>query len=83
MKIQIGSNGYFTGNYAILGGVENGVEYLGELPTENATAYKLVNGVLVFDENAVIVPTEQPTTEDRLEALEAAMLDMIIGGMSK
>lgn len=80
MKIQIGSNGYFTGNYAIIGNIENGVEYSGEIPTENATAYKLVNGVLVFDENAVIVPTEQPTTEDRLEALEAAMLEMIIGG---
>ena len=81
MKIQIDNNGYFTGNYAIIGNIENGVEYSGEIPTENPTAYKLEKGVLVFDENAMVIPTEQPTTEDRLEALEAAMLEMIIGGM--
>lgn len=80
MKIQIDNNGYFTGNYAVIGNIDNAVEYSGEIPTENATAYKLEKGVLVFDENAIVIPTEQPTTEDRLEALEAAMLDIILGG---
>ena len=80
MKIQIDPNGYFTGNYALVGDIENGIEYNGEIPKENAKAHKLIDDVLVFDENAMVIPTEQPTTEDRLEALEAAMLDMILGG---
>ncbi|MBQ4062175.1 MAG: hypothetical protein IJD14_04905 [Christensenellaceae bacterium] len=76
---------------SLFGGIEiesekDLIQYLVDgLCTENGfPKYKLENGEIVertFEEiEQEFIP---PTTEDRLSALEAAMLDMIIGGMSK
>lgn len=47
-----------------------------EIGTEHD--YKLVDGQLVYD--PLPIPEAQPTMTERLEALEAAMRDMILGG---
>ena len=85
MKITVDKNGYFTGDYAEVGDIENGVEYSGALPTENATAYKLSDGALVLDaarlaEMETEIQAVTPSEEERIAALEAAVLELITGG---
>lgn len=79
--IDISKDGLFGG--AEVESRENLMRYLmNGLCTENGfPKYKLENGEIIertFEEiEQEFIP---PTTEDRLEALEAAMLDMVLGG---
>ena len=52
MKVQLDENNYFTGNYAIIGDIDGGIE-VSELPdlTENKSkAWKYENNTWIFDE---------------------------------
>ena len=82
--IDISKDGLFGG--AEVESRENLMRYLmNGLCAENGLPkYKLVNGsIVVRTTEEIALEFTPPTTEDRLSALEAAMLDMIIGGMSK
>lgn len=53
VKVQLDENGYFTGNYAIIGDIENSIDVEG-LPTvseDKFTSCKLENGQWIFNED--------------------------------
>lgn len=50
------------------------------LPEGNITEFCYINGEFVYKPLPKLEVVEIPTTEDRLSALEAAMLEMILGG---
>lgn len=55
MKVQLDEQGYFTGNYAVIGDVPNSTQ-VETLPPDQqdsvkVKSYKLENGVWVFNEN--------------------------------
>ncbi len=96
MKITIDTDGYWTGDYAEIGGIEGGVD-IESIPDEpdirRRQAYRLTDGALALDtvrlaeidaEIAAEVPT--PTDAERIAALEAdnaelrEALEALIGG---
>lgn len=88
MRITFDENNYV--NHIVFNGDTKIEGYDNETPydfIEKHLAYKLEDGVLIFDpEKWEQIEAERntlntaPSYEDRLEALEAAMLDMILGG---
>lgn len=81
-------NGYVQ-NYALIGGVENGIEYKGEIPEDFKSyprAYRVIDGVLVVDETrreeiirsieAVDILPENPL-ERRVAELESSLADSL------
>ena len=72
----VGDRGaHAQGNYLPLGLMDNNGKY----------NYKFENELIELsdEEKELLFPTPnpQPTTDERLEALESAMLEMILGGM--
>ena len=67
MKVQLDNNGYFTGNYAIIGDIENSfeIESLPEDLTENkAKAWKYENNTWIFDEEKYKTILEEVKTRE-------------------
>lgn len=56
------------------------VAIVDNLPGGNISDYRYVNGEFVFEPLPQPEPDNTPTSEERLEALEAAMLEMMMGG---
>lgn len=50
------------------------------LPEGDISDYRYIDGEFFYDPLPVPEPDLTPTTDERLEALEAAMLEMILGG---
>ena len=50
------------------------------LPEGNLSDYVYSDGQFVYRPAPSVMTHEEPTTEDRLDALEAALLEIIIGG---
>lgn len=50
------------------------------LPEGDISDYRYVDGELYYDPLPAPEPDTAPTTNERLDALEAAMLEMIMGG---
>lgn len=72
MKVQLDNNGYFTGNYAIIGDIDGGIE-VSELPdlTENKSkAWKYENDTWTFDkEKYKTILEEVKTREEKEESI--------------
>ncbi len=91
MKYNTDENGYVA-NYALVGEVENGIAYAGELPQGFSgcpQAYRLVDGVLTLDaarRDALLAAPETAEPVDPTAALEQriaeleAVIDALIGG---
>ena len=84
--ITLDEEGYLTAfaNSPAVDGIQEPVELPEDLNDGNWTSYKYEDGVLVLDEerlaqNNALLPI--PTQEERLAALESAMLEMIMGGV--
>ena len=54
-----------------------GALQVNELPEGDISQYRYVNGEFVHDPLPLLATTPKPTTEDRLSALEAAMLESL------
>ena len=88
MRIQLDENNYFTGNYAIIGDINDSVEVDGlpeELTYENAKAWKYENGVWSFDEQKyAIILEELKKEEDRqVRILDNEQLSNLLYDLSK
>lgn len=91
MQYVTDSEGYVTG-YAIVGGITDGVEYAGELPSDFAeryAAYRVVDGALTLDaaRAAAIEGEDEPPDpiQQRLDEHEAALVELaeiIAGGVA-
>ena len=69
MKVQLDNNGYFTGNYAIIGDIDGGIE-VSELPdlTENKSkAWKYENDTWTFDKEKYKTILEEVKIRDEKE----------------
>ncbi len=58
----------------------NGATVVNSLPEGNISDYRYVNGEFVFEPLPQPESDNTPTAEERLEAIEAAMLEMMMGG---
>lgn len=91
MKVLLDENGYIA-SFAFEGDIENAVEVSHEGMTEaqlddlalNFRAYRLDSGAISVDidklnelKEQTQVEAEAPTTEERLEALEGALIEMM------
>lgn len=91
MKVLLDENGYIA-SFAIEGDIENAVEVSHEGMTEeqladfamNFRAYRLDSGAFSIDidklnelKEQTQVAAEAPTTGERLEALEGALIEMM------
>lgn len=68
MRVQLNEEGYFTGNYAIIGDIENSIEVeaLPEVEEDKFSSCKLENGQWVFDENKYTqIQEEKQNAEER------------------
>ena len=88
MKVQLDENNYFTGNYVIIGDIENGVEAEGlpeELTYKNAKAWKYENGVWSFDEQKYAIILEEIKKEEERQAtiLDNEQLSNLLYDLSK
>ena len=88
MKVQLDENNYFTGNYVIIGDIENGVEaerLPEELTYENAKAWKYENGVWSFDEEKYSIILEEIKKEEERQAriLDNEQLSNLLYDLSK
>ena len=88
MRIQIDENNYFTGNYVIIGDIENGVEAEGfpeELTYENAKAWKYEDGIWSFDEQkyAIILEELKKEEERQVRILDNEQLSNLLYDLSK
>ncbi len=87
IKYTLGNDGYVN-NFVTIGELEGSKTIAIEnFDSENFDCYKEVEGGLVFDEqklqeklNPPLHPV-LPTLEERLSALESALLEITLGGM--